>query len=240
MNRKTATLARITFFSMFISVLLVQANAQTKDNTLTTNEKNQGWKLLFNGVDTKGWRPYKNAPSDGWEVINGELVNKKAGVKNRADLITIDKYDDFEFSVDWKVEKGANSGIVYRCVEGKGPSYESGPEYQLIDDNGYEHKLEDWQKSGSNYAMHPPSKLTTKPVGEYNTTRIVVKGAHVEHWLNNEKVVEYDFWTPEWQELKTKGKWKDAKDYGLAKTGYIALQDHGGGISFKNIKIRKL
>lgn len=213
--------------------------SQTADNTLTANDKKQGWKLLFDGAGTKGWRPYNNAASDGWLVKNGELVNKKDDVKNRTDLITADQYDDFEFSIDWKLEKGANSGIVYRCLETKGASYETGPEYQLIDDNGYYHALEDWQKSGSNYAMHPPKKLVAKPVGEWNTTRIVVKGAHVQHWLNNELVVEYDFWTPEWVELKTKGKWKDTKDYGLAKKGYIALQDHGGGISFKNIKIRK-
>ena len=110
----------------------------------------------------------------------------------------------------------------------------------LIDDLGYPHKLNETQYSGSNYDMHPPGKHTAKPAGEWNTTKIVVKGAHVEHWLNGEKVVDYEFWTPEWQALKEKSKWKDAKDYGMAKQGHLALQDHGGGVWFKNLKVRKL
>jgi hypothetical protein len=116
---------------------------------------------------------YRNVPADGWEIVNGELISKKDGVTKRADLITVDQYDNFELVFDWKIDKGANSGVIYRALENDRPSYESGPEYQLIDDNGYADKLEDWQKSGADYAMHPPSKLTAKPVGEYNRTRIV-------------------------------------------------------------------
>jgi hypothetical protein len=213
---------------------------QEKDNTLTAAEKKAGWKLLFNGSNVAGWRAYNNKPFDSWEVVNGQLHCKSANVKQRADLITAQQYDNFELQVDWKVDKGANSGIIYRVLETSGPSYETGPEYQLIDDEGYAEKLQDWQKSGSDYAMHPPSELAAKPAGEYNHTKIVVKGAHVEHWLNNKKVADFELWTSEWDQLKQKGKWKDAKDYGMAKKGYIALQDHGGGIWFKNIKVRKL
>lgn len=213
---------------------------QTKDNTLSSKEKKEGWKLLFDGKSLEGWRPYHRKPSDGWEVVNGELHCKEGKVQFRADLITMDRYTDFELSFDWKVGPGANSGVMYRVVEGGGAAYESGPEYQLIDDNGYEGKLETWQKSGSDYAMHPPTKLTAKPVGEYNHTKIVVKGAQVEHWLNGEKVVDFALWTPEWEALKAKGKWKDAKGYGMATQGHIALQDHGGGTWFKNIKLRPL
>ena len=213
---------------------------QEKDNMLSDAEKRAGWKLLFDGKTTNGGRMYQNKPSDGWEVVNGELISRKEGVTNRADLITADQYDNFELMFDWKVDKGANSGVIYRAIENDKPSFESGPEYQLIDDTGYVDKLEDWQKSGADYAMHAPSTLSAKPVGEYNRTRIVVNKAHVEHWLNGVKVVEYELWTPEWKQLKSQGKWKDAKDYGMANKGYIALQDHGGGVSFKNIKIRKL
>ena len=88
--------------------------------------------------------------------------------------------------------------------------------------------------------MHKPTSLTAKPVGEYNTSRIVVNKSHVEHWLNGVKVAEFELWSPEWEQLKAKSKWKDAKDYGMAKKGYIALQDHGGGVWFRNIKIRQL
>lgn len=215
---------------------------QGKDNTLSAEEKKSGWALLFNGHSTDGWRGYNNKPLDSWDIINGQLYCKANGneVKQRADLMTIDQYDNFELSIDWKVDKGANSGIIYRVVETNGPSYMTGPEYQLIDDEGYPQKLEAWQKSGSDYAMYPPNELAAKPAGEYNHTTIIVKGAHVEHWLNGKKVVAYEFWTPEWKELREKGKWKDAKDYGMAQKGHICLQDHSGGIWFKNIKLRKI
>lgn len=225
------------FFSLaFTSYSFLQG----PDNSLTDAEKKAGWKLLFDGKSTDGWRTYRNAAADGWAVSNGELVSRKDGVTKRADLVTKDQYENFELVFDWKVDKGANSGVIYRALETERPSYESGPEYQLIDDVGYPDKLEDWQKSGADYAMHPPSSIAAKPAGEYNRTKIVVNKSHVEHWLNGVKVVDYELWTPEWQELKQKGKWKDAKDYGMAKKGYVVLQDHGGGVRFKNIKIRIL
>lgn len=230
-------LVTLLFSSMTIASL---CQAQEKDNTLTDAEKKSGWQLLFDGKTTKGWRMYQNVPADGWAVVNGELISKKDGVTKRADLITAEQYDNFELAFDWKVDKGANSGVIYRALESDRPSFESGPEYQLIDDNGYPEKLEDWQKSGADYAMHPPSTLAARPAGEYNRTKIVVNGSHVEHWLNGVKVVDFELWTPEWQQLKEKGKWKDARNYAMAKKGYIALQDHGGGVRFKNIKLRKL
>lgn len=213
---------------------------QEKDNALTDAEKKAGWKLLFDGKTTNGWRMYRNVEADGWGIENGELISKKEGVTKRADLITVDQYDNFELVFDWKIDKGANSGVIYRALENDKPAHESGPEYQLIDDNGYADKLEDWQKSGADYAMHPPAKLAAKPVGEYNRTRIVANKGHIEHWLNGVKVVDFELWTPEWQQLKEKGKWKDAKDYGMVKKGYIAFQDHGGGVRFKNIKLKQL
>jgi Domain of Unknown Function (DUF1080) len=215
---------------------------QEKDNTLTPSEKKAGWVLLFNGRDTTGWRSYNHKPHDSWEVADGQLhcKTKEQNVTQRADMITSDQYDNFELQFDWKVDKGANSGVLYHVLETNGPAYVTGPEYQLIDDDGYPEKLEAWQKSGSDYAMHPPLVLAAKPVGEYNHSKIIVKGAHVEQWLNDKKVADFNAWTPEWQQLKEKGKWKDAKEYGMAKKGYIALQDHGGGVWFKNIKLRKI
>jgi hypothetical protein len=138
------------------------------------------------------------------------------------------------------VDKTSNSGLLYHVLETKKGAYETGPEYQLIDDRGYTEKLEDWQKSGADYAMHPPLQLASKASGQYNHTRLLVNGAHVEHWLNGVKVADFTAWTPEWKKLKSSGKWKDYPDYGNAKSGLIDLQDHGGGIWFKNIKIRKI
>lgn len=213
---------------------------QEKNNTLSNKEKKEGWQLLFDGKTTNSWKPYKNAASDGWEVVNGELHCKENGVQHRADLVTAAQYKDFEFAFDWKVARGANSGVMYHVSEDHDAAYQTGPEYQLIDDIGYPGTLEDWQKSGSDYAMHPPSRIMAKPAGEYNHSRIIVKGAEVEHWLNGEKVVDFDLWTPEWEALKAKSKWKDAAGYGKNPTGHIALQDHGGGIWFRNIKIKPL
>lgn len=214
---------------------------QAKDNTLTAAEKKAGWVLLFDGQSTKGWRGYRNQATAAWEITGEQLHCKDGNISDRADLITTEQYDNFELAFDWKIDKGFNSGLIYRSEESnEHPSYESGPEYQLIDDEGYPEKLEDWQKSGSDYAMHPPTVIASKPSGQYNHSKIVVKGAHVEHWLNGKKVVTFELWTPEWNALKAQSKWKDAAQYGMVKKGHIALQDHGGGIWFKNVKLRKL
>ena len=232
-----------TMIKCIAAVLYLSAGcslgAMAQDNTLTAAEKRAGWKLLFDGKSTAGWHTYKQAPDDSWEITNGELHCKQEGVQQRADLVTNGKYENFELELDWKIEKGANSGVLYHVMETHEHPYETGPEYQLIDDFGYPEKLEEWQKSGADYAMHPPLKIATRPQGEYNHTRIVVKGDHVEHWLNGFKVADFKVRTPEWRKLKATGKWKDYPDYGVAKSGLIDLQDHGGGASFKNIKIRK-
>lgn len=231
------------YIPLTISIIISSAFLspfQEKDNALSRKEKKEGWILLFDGNSLNGWRYYKNREGDGWAVMNGEIVCKESGVKKRGDLITADMFDNYELQIDWKIAPKHNSGIIYRCTEENGASFESGPEYQLIDDTGYPYKLQDKQLSGSNYDMHAPSSGTVKPAGEYNHTRIVVKNAHVEHWLNGMKVVEYELWSPEWEEVKSISKWKNVKPYGMSKTGHIALQDHGGGVAFKNIKIRKL
>lgn len=216
---------------------------QQKDNTLTPAEKKAGWKLLFDGKKMAGWRMYKNKTSTSWEVNNGVLHckgNETDKTDKRSDLITINQYSNFELSIEWAISKAGNSGIMYHVTEAYDAAYLSGPEYQLIDDEGFPEKLEDWQKTGADYAMHTATARPTKPVGEYNLTKIIVKNGHVEHWLNGVKVVEFEAWTADWNDRKAKGKWKDAPGYGMAKTGYICLQDHGSEAWFKNIKIKKL
>jgi hypothetical protein len=242
MLSKISMLALVAFTFVLASFFVPKFRSlvQVADNTLSEEEKKNGWTLLFDGKTTTAWRTYQNLPDDSWEVVAGELHCKADGVQHRADLVTKEPYASFDLQVDWKVSKSANSGILYHVLETKKSSYETGPEYQLIDDLGYTEKIEDWQKSGADYAMHPPSKIVTKPRGEYNHTRLLVNGAHVEHWLNGVKVADFTAWTPEWEKLKSTGKWKDYPDYGMAKTGVIALQDHGGGIWLKNIKIKKL
>lgn len=211
-----------------------------KDNTLTSKEKKEGWILLFDGKTKNGWRTYKNQQTDDWDVKNGELYCKIEGVTKRADMITKETYENFELQIDWKIAPKENSGIIYMVTEENGASYESGPEYQLIDDLGYPEKISDKQLSGANYDMQAPSAKVAKPAGEYNHAKIIVNKGHVEHWLNGTKVVEYELWSPEWEKQKANSKWKDVKTYGMSKAGYIALQDHGGGVAFKNIKIKTL
>lgn len=223
-----------------MGILSFHTNQSGNDNTLSNKEKKAGWVLLFDGKTMNGWKSYQGRQQDGWAVANGELFCKETGVQKRADLITSEMYDNFELSIDWKISPKHNSGIIYRCTEENGASYESGPEYQLIDDIGYPDKLHDKQLSGANYDMHAPSAKVAKPAGEFNRTKILVNNAHVEHWLNGVKVVEYDLWTPEWEKTKAGSKWRDVKPYGISKAGFIALQDHGGGVTFKNIKLRKL
>jgi hypothetical protein len=240
---RSISIAALSAASLLLLSFLLEKTGrpfQVQDNTLTEEEKKNGWELLFDGKTTTKWRTYQSLPDDSWEVSQGELHCKSDGVQHRADLVTREPYSSFELRLDWKVGKAANSGILYHVQESKKSSYETGPEYQLIDDQGYTEKIENWQKSGADYAMHPPSQFVSKPAGEYNHSRLVVNGSHVEHWLNGVKVVDFTAWTPEWQKLKAAGKWKDYPDYGISKSGVIALQDHGGGIWFKNIKIRKL
>ena len=215
----------------------------TSDNQLTAQEAQEGWKLLFDGKTITGWRTYKNIPGSSWKVNNGTLCSDKPESGQNPDLITNDTYENFELSIDWKISPKGNSGILYHVTESNDQTYESGPEYQLIDDKGFPEKIEDYQKTAANYAMQAPSEDATKAPGEWNHTLIIVNKGHVQHWLNGKKVVEYEMWSDKWKEQKAAGKWKDVANYGAAKSGHIALQaSHSGvantGICFKNIKIK--
>jgi len=218
-----------------------------KDNKLTPKEKSAGWMLLFDGKSLSGWHGYNGQDTKSWAVEDCTL--KSVGTEGnygsdlRADLVTAQQFENFELSIDWKASKGGNSGVMYAVVED--PKYKAawmtGPEYQFIDDIGFPDKLEEWQKAGANYAMHlPNNQKQLKPVGEWNNTRIVVNGPHVEHWLNGKKILEFERWNTEWTKLRNSGKWKEAPDYGLAKKGHIVLQDHGSVFWFKDIKIREI
>lgn len=214
-----------------------------KDNTLTPSEKKSGWKLLFDGKSLNGWRTYQNKAANSWSVKDGVFYCKGSSTDKsdmRADMISEKQYENFDLSIDWKISPQGNSGILYLVTEEFKAAYLSGPEYQIIDDVNFPQKLEDWQKTGANYAMDPAPTAAPKPVGQWNTTRIVVNKGHVQHWLNGKKLLEYQMWTDEWKKKKTEGKWKDAPGYGVSKKGHIGLQDHGSEAWFKNLKIKEL
>jgi hypothetical protein len=195
--------------------------------------------LLFDGKTLAGWRFFKDKENNSWEVMDGTLHCKPFdGNEKRADLITTEQYEDYELTWEWKISSQGNSGVMYKVTEEFDQPYLSGPEYQLLDDMGYPGKVEEWQKTSSNYGMHIATNAAPKPIGEWNISKIVVSGDHIEHWLNGKKVVDYELGSDDWQVRKAGSKWKEATGYGAAKKGHIALQDHGGEVWFRNIAIK--
>lgn len=218
-------------------------DSTAKPNTLTEAERAEGWTLLFDGQSTKGWHSYGKDTVTGWTVEDGVLIALGEEGEAGGDLISNAQYESFELSLDWKLSPEGNSGFLFHVVEAPdtyGAASDTGPEYQLIDDEGYPQPLERWQKTGSNYAMHEAASVPTRPVGAWNHSRILVDGAHVEHWLNGEQVVSYELWTEDWRRRVQEGKWQDYPDYGKARQGHIALQDHNSKVWFRNVKIRPL
>lgn len=212
-------------------------NKVPQTNTLTEAEEKDGWKLLFDGQSTNGWRFFKGGEIKGWKVVEGVLYNSGKGSDHGGDIITEETFKDFELRLEWKIDSLSNSGIFFHVQEldSIDAIYESGPEYQLKDDAD---DTLSTHSSGANYAMNIPIGAIVKPLGQWNETQIIVKNSHVEHWLNGVKVVEYELWTQDWLQRKNSGKWKDYPYYGAAKEGHIGLQDHGGLTQFRNIKIR--
>ena len=238
-------------FSLLAASALVAGMATScqAPNTLSASEEAEGWQLLFDGETLNGWRDFNGKElTNGWTVVDGCIQASGEGGDASGYIVTDKQYANFELMWDWKLTKGGNSGMLYHVLEGprfKVP-YVTGPEYQLIDVEGWEEinnaKLEEWQKIGVDYAMHLPdqSKMKINPVGQWNTSKIVFDNGHVEHWLNGEKILEFEAWTEDWFAKKASGKWGDATEYGLAHEGVICLQDHGDPASFRNIKIKEL
>ncbi len=210
-------------------------------NTLTPAEKADGWELLFNGKDFEGWKKYNDGEVIGWSVKDGIVSNSGKGSDHGGDIITKKQdYKDFELYLEWKVDSVSNSGIFYHAQEGPERIHETGIEYQLIDGLGWPDKIHADQHSGALYAMYAPEGAQEKQAGEWNVSRIIVKGSHVEHWLNGTKTVDCEMWSDDWSARKEKSKWKDISLWGVAKIGAIGLQDHGGLTQFRNFKIRRL
>jgi hypothetical protein len=206
-------------------------------NVLTAEEQQAGWKLLFDGQTTQGWRGWKKDDfPDGWKVVGGALVRVGPG----GDIATREQFDNFDLQLEWRIAAAGNSGIFYHAAESGEWPWETAPEMQVLDNAEHPDGREPKTAAGSNYALYAPVKDVTQPVGLWNQVRIVVHGNHVEHWLNGVKVVEYELGSPQWQQLVAASKFKDMPNYGKTKTGYIVLQDHGDKVAFRNIRIRAL
>lgn len=215
------------------------AGAQEADvpNTLTEAERAEGWRLLFDGETLEGWRGYRQADvPDGWTVEEGSIVRVGPG----GDLITEETFRDFELSLEWKVEPGGNSGVFYRAPLGLEEIYRGAPEMQVLDDAGHVDGGDPLTSAGSNFGLHPAPRGVVRPAGEWNAARILVRGDHVEHWLNGEKVVEYELHSDDWRARVAASKFSEWSEYGQAEEGHIGLQDHGDRVWFRSIEVRRL
>jgi hypothetical protein len=233
--------------------ILAQPEHEEAQNTLTPEEEAAGWKLLFDGQSSSGWRLIgkDHFPEKGWKVKDGLLcATDQSGSGLSGDIITEKQYGQFEFVIEWKMlTKGGNSGIKYFVIEclSKGESDGLGLEYQILDDENFpwmqQGKMNpnDFHSLGALYEFFPPNgdKKVVKPVGEWNSSRIVSRGRHVEHWLNGEKLVEYERGGKEFMEKLTQSKFRDIENFGQEDQGHILLQDHGSLMQFRNIKIRE-
>ena len=247
-------LTRATFIPFVLVAASLTCVAQSVPNTLSSQEKAEGWRLLFDGHSTTGWRSTHGPafPSSGWEVKDGMIsVTEQGGEEggNAGDIITTRKYANFELTVDFRITPGANSGIKYFVDLHEVPGHEGhgsaiGFEYQILDDARHPDakKGRDGDRTlASLYDLIPAAATKpTRPIGEWNTARIIVRGAHGEHWLNGQKVLEYTRLTPEFRQLVAESKFHVYPHFGEAGDGFILLQDHGFPVSFRNIKIREL
>jgi hypothetical protein len=219
----------------FALVLLAAGAAMAAPNTLTPAEKAAGWKLLFDGKSLAGWRGFKAAaPDPGWHVTDGAL---SPDPKTSKDVISKDQFGSFELSFQWKISKLGNSGVMYHVIEVGDETYESGPEYQILDNAHGEPPL---QRAASLFALYAPSVDATKPPGEWNQGRLVVDHNHVQHWLNGKKVVEYELGSPDFKARVAGSKFKAWPQFASSPTGHIALQNHGDAVAFRDLKIRVL
>lgn len=227
-------------FSFIINGTTIEQNEKAI-NTLTEQEKKEGWKLLFDGISLKNWKTFNGDEITGWKIADGILYNSGVGSDHGGDIITKEEFDNFELYLEWNISPESNSGIFIRVQENiVNTIYKTAPEYQLSDDIGIKRQRERYQFTAACYGMYETEGAVINPAGEWNSSIIVVKDSHVEHWLNGKKVVEYELWSDDWNERKAKSKWKDEPHYGMASSGHIGLQDHGGLTRFRNIKVKKL
>jgi hypothetical protein len=201
--------------------------------------RQSGWTVLFDGKSTEAFRGFKrdSLPVKGWVIEDGALKSLPA---EQVDLITREQYEDFELELEWKVEPAANSGIMFHVSEAEPETYMTGPEMQIVDDANTSDGLDPKTSAGSLYALVAPASKKCHPAGEWNHIRLLVQGHRVEHWMNGAKLLEYDLGSETLNTLIAHSKFKDWPRFAREKTGYIAIQNHGGSVWFRNIRVRRL
>lgn len=206
-------------------------------NRLTPAEKRAGWILLFDGSTLDGWQsPISSSPPADWSVHDGSIALHHEG--EYFDLITRKDYADFELTFEWRISQGGNSGVFYHVrPEVSDRSWKSGLEYQLLDNSHGEAPIE---QAGALFDLYAPDRDLTKPVGEWNSGRIVVRGHHVEHWMNGHRLLQAELQSADFQARVAQAKFKDFPRWATYAEGRIALQDHGDDVAFRNLKLRPL
>jgi len=231
-----------TVFVMLGNVAMAQ-----KNNTLSKNEKKEGWKLLFDGKTTNGWHTYlRDTVGSRWQVKDGTLVfNPNGPAEGGGDIVTNEEYENFDFRLEWKISKGGNSGIIFNIQEDPKYSntYLTGPEMQVLDNIDADDNKKENHLAGSLYDMSGSAALSKpKPVGEWNQVRILQKDGHLTFWLNGVQTFDGQIGSDEWNEMVANSKFSDKafSDFAKVAKGRIALQQHPGSTQWRNIKIRPL
>ncbi len=227
-----------------LSYLLLAA-AVAFSTTSFAGEKDGEWTSLFDGKTLNGWKGYNGVDIAGkWMAEDGTLhLDSTTDSKPYTNIITEKQFDDFDLRFEWKIEEGTNSGVMFHVGEGPAQPYLTGPEYQVLDNEGFRNgkgePVTEAEKTGSHYAVEPATSDESKPIGEWNESRIVVKGQHVEYYTNGVKTAAYEMHSDKWNEQIANAKFSKWKDYATLGKGHIGLQDHGHKVWFRNIKIKE-
>ena len=228
---------RLTRIAPVVATLVLLTSCHNAPPTVGVQSSAGPWRTLFDGTSLDAWRGYQGKPiPTGWHIA-GNTLAKDVPV---ADIVTKDEFGDFELQLEWKIGEAGNSGIFYRGSEEYNHIYWSGPEYQLLDDIKAEDNKTRLTCAGAAYGIYPSPEGHLKPVGEWNSTRIIVRGMHVEHWLNGRKILEYDRGSDAFRAAVARSKFKDIPGFGEWADGHILLQEHGSVVSFRNVKIHVL
>jgi hypothetical protein len=200
-----------------------------------------GWTILFDGSSAEAWRCYKGGDiaSAGW-VMEGGALKTVAGAESRCDIISRKQYRDFEMELEWRVSPGGNSGIFFGVAETDGPAWHTGPEYQVLDDSRHPDGKDPKTSAAALYGLVAARDKSLRPVGEYNRSRLVVRGQHVEHWLNGKKVAEYELDSGALRKLIAASKFGDKPRFAREREGHVALQHHGEEVWYRDVRIRPL
>lgn len=232
--------------ALLCSIVFVSCNSQA---TNSKEENTKDWISLFDGESFEGWKVYgRDSITPEWTIKDGAIVcHDGAGEENRGfsptSLVTLEPFGNFEFELEYKIGKGGNSGIFYHVVESPeyGYDFQTGPEFQVLDDEFSRSESEPFKMVGSNYAMHAPTvEKKINPHMQWNKVKIIYNDGHVEHWLNGVKLLEFEEGSEEWLEVKSKSKWAETDSYAKYKKGSFSLQNHGDEVHYRNIRVRKL